>query len=613
MSQPFTDEDRAFVQALTQDEVARGEFEFNLRYLGEASTFREGDGSYRFVTADGGSFAAEIGSGFPPRVQAEELRQYFLRNGLRGGDTVALEFGIPRGMGVRILTPGKFIEQSTVEGVEAVDRMHTNLNTILYGPPGTGKTYKTAEIAVRICDGRVGHLRHEVMKRYEELQKEGRISFVTFHQSYSYEEFVEGLRPEPRDNGQVAYPVRPGVFRESCDAARRSRLVQPGLTGKPLGKRTIYKMSLGEAGTNEGNRLFQECIENGYVLLGCGENVDFTDSPTAEDIRKKLAEEWPDASRPESHARYVALFKNELQVGDIVIVSYGNRAFRAIGEVTGEYQYLERSGGFNQMRPVRWLVVFEAKRDCAEIYDRNFVQSTLYKLDNQGLNFDALDGFIKGQSSAVDQPFVLIVDEINRANISKVFGELITLLEPDKREGAENALKVKLPYSGDEFGVPSNLFVVGTMNTADRSIALLDTALRRRFEFEELMPEPSQLSGREVDGIQLDTMLAALNERVEYLYDRDHTIGHAYFMNVRTLDDLEVVFRRKVIPLLQEYFYEDWSRVRQALNDHGGLFVEMTNGVPKGLEAIGNGFDPKPRYSVRREPFSPQAYLNIYR
>jgi 5-methylcytosine-specific restriction protein B len=264
------------------------------------------------------------------------------------------------------------------------------------------------------------------------------------------------------------------------------------------------------------------------------------------------------------------------------------------------------------MRPVRWLAVFESNRGVDEIFDRKFMQSTLYKLDHGGLKLDVLERLIQSQTGAASQNFVLIIDEINRANISKVFGELITLLEPDKREGETNALTVKLPYSGDDFSVPANLYIVGTMNTADRSIALLDTALRRRFEFEELQPNYSELPALAVDGVNLRALLESLNERVEYLYDRDHTIGHAYFMHVKSLADLDIVFRRKVLPLLQEYFYEDWSKVRIALNDKAELFIESKKSVPKGLDSDPDGYDPRPRYKVRSEPFPLDAYLNIY-
>lgn len=490
------------------------------------------------------------------------------------------------------------------------------LNTILYGPPGTGKTFKTAEIAVKICDGEVGGTRHEIMKRYEELRKEERINFVTFHQSYGYEDFVEGLKPESID-GQITYPVRPGIFRKICEAAKRSALVKPGLTGKSIRERTIYKMSLGRAGTSEGNIAFRDCIKNGYVLLGWGDHVDFSECRTTDEIKKKLLLVHPVGENPDSQARYVEVFKNEMRVGDIVVVSQGNRAFRAIGEVIGGYEYLEESaaGSFHQMRPVRWLAVFESNRDVAELFDRNFMQSTLYKLDHAGLRLDVLERLIKEQQGTSSKNFVLIIDEINRANISKVFGELITLLEADKRENADNALTIKLPYSGDDFSVPPNLFIVGTMNTADRSIALLDTALRRRFDFEELMPDPKKLAKEEIDdGINLEDLLTALNRRIEVLYDRDHTIGHAFFIDVTSLEELEFVFRRKVIPLLQEYFYENWSNVRRVLNDLGdGDFVlrEQLNSLPAdGDDAYAD--EPRTIYRVNKQSFPVAAFKRIY-
>jgi len=271
-------------------------------------------------------------------------------------------------------------------------------------------------------------------------------------------------------------------------------------------------------------------------------------------------------------------------------------------------------GRYHQSREVRWIAVFEGNRPVDEIYNKKFMQSSLYKLQPEHLKMGALDGLIKAQSELGKQDFVLVIDEINRANISKVFGELITLLEADKREGEVNAVTLKLPYSGTEFSVPANLHVIGTMNTADRSIALLDTALRRRFEFEELAPDPTTLAGVVIESVDLEKLLTALNDRIETLFDRDHRIGHAFLIGITSLQGLDKVFRRKVLPLLQEYFYENWSNVRRALNDYGnGEFVLKRDLRP--LKTDGDeGISDESRivYSVNEAPFPVTAYQNIY-
>lgn len=314
-------------------------------------------------------------------------------------------------------------------------------NVILYGPPGTGKTYHCPHKAVGIIDGEDLRLTtQQLQQRFDELIDEGRISFVTFHQSYSYEDFVEGIRPvlnKDKEDGPARYECRDGVFKRIAIEALRSSLERIDAAG----------------------------AASASAAAGSGASYD------------------------------------------------------------------ERKG-----------VVLEylKQRDASG-----------YRL----------------QSPNKSPRYVLVIDEINRGNISKILGELVTLLEPDKRIGADRQLRAQLPYSGEVFGVPQNLFVLGTMNTADKSIALVDVALRRRFDFQELMPNLDCCQGLtpEMRGV-----LEKLNARIVRRKDRDHQIGHSYFMTVTTVEQFNKCFRDNIIPLLQEYFYNDWDGLRYVFAEEGG-------------------------------------------
>ena len=494
-------------------------------------------------------------------------------------------------------------------------------NLILYGPPGTGKTFVTASEAVRLCGEPVPEDRDVLMQTYRHLVAAGRVEFVTFHQSMSYEDFVEGRQPttgSENDDETVSAGFRldtiPGIFRRIAKRAETSRGRSTDGDMLVIEGRQVFKMSIGEATNPEDAHLFDEAIEGGYALLGY-EDIDWSDDYYAK--REAIIEACKTVGHTDIDARSGAvqmpfIFRNWVRKGDVVIVSKGNSLFRAIGEFTGDYEFHPRpEGGYAHRRAVRWHWTDREGVPVSEIYTRGFSRKPIYLLYDSEINIPALERYLNSQRTdgpAEPESFVLIIDEINRANISKVFGELITLLEPDKRLGQPNALKVRLPYSGDDFGIPSNLHIVGTMNTADRSIALLDTALRRRFDFREMMPEPSKLDkAAEASDLELREILATINERIEYLYDREHQIGHAYFIGCESKADVDAVMRNKVIPLLAEYFFEDWGKVAAVLGDaashdgqiEGGFLNRSVLKAPPGLE---DGDDlPRFRWEVRSE------------
>lgn len=491
-------------------------------------------------------------------------------------------------------------------------------NLILYGPPGTGKTFTTRGEAVRLC-GYPGLEGGELKRRYNTLVEAGQIAFVTFHQNYSYEDFVEGLRPPTGEEGedQPGFRLKPrrGIFREISALAEEARKSAGRAGGFDIGGRQVFKMSLGRAGVDD--PIFDAAIEGNYVVSGWGGNIDWSDARYDGDagisaIRATWSEVDPGTSGNSGNVSQLWRFRSSMREGDLVVISRGLSHFRAIGEITSSYRY-EPTGtrDYNHRRTVRWLLVPDEPLPVDTIYDKPFTMLSCYRLQDSHLKREALARLLPGVAvvahAAPDQ-FVLIIDEINRANVSKVFGELITLLEPDKRIGADNELKVKLPYSSEIFGVPPNLHVIGTMNTADRSIAPLDTALRRRFEFREIMPDLNHLL-EDVGGVPLRTVLRIINGRIEYLFDREHQIGHAYLMGCKDKAAIDAVFRGKVIPLLTEYFYDDWNKVALVLGDadgQGGFLDRIPLKAPPASATDGEVRE-RYRWTVRNR-FADDAY-----
>ena len=499
--------------------------------------------------------------------------------------------------------------------------MHKPLNTILYGPPGTGKTYNTADYAVAIIEGKsVDDIQQEshdaVHKRFLNYKEQKRIAFTTFHQSYGYEDFIEGIRPvlddESDETSDVRYELHDGIFKEFCKRAAEAKAVERDNYGIRPGA-SVWKVSL--EGTGQ-NKTRHDCLKNGYIRIGWDDyGPDITDETFKNSASGKTV---------------LKAFIDRMQIGDVVVSCWSANETDAIGVVTGDYEWHDEFSGYKRLRKVNWLwVAKDEKENIRKInHDCGMVLSTVYRLKIDLPDILSLVHKHRPKAATLandSSPRVFVIDEINRGNISKIFGELITLIEPNKRLGASEEAKAKLPYSGDEFGVPSNVFILGTMNTADRSIALLDTALRRRFEFVEMMPKPELLTDIHVGdtGIVLEKMLRAMNDRIEFLLDREHTIGHAYFMGDfkanPTLVGLAEIFRNKIIPLLQEYFFDDYSKIRLVLGDNGNKDSGIQFSTEKKADGVffGNAeaaVDPdRYVYRINEAAFgNAAAYIGIY-
>ncbi|HTO37484.1 MAG TPA: AAA family ATPase [Brumimicrobium sp.] len=491
------------------------------------------------------------------------------------------------------------------------------LNQILYGPPGTGKTYFTKNTALEIIGLEPDNMdRVSIQKEFDKGLKDGRIVFTTFHQSMSYEDFIEGIKPvidqkDDSDEGSneeiVKYEIVDGIFKEACENAKvlkefvNTDTPQFHIPEEVFKDKKFFKISLGNTLKDSGDIVYDFCKENNYISIGWGSDIDYTGVKSRKDIRTRLTSAGVEVGKMDFNISAIERFTLWMRKGDIVFASHGNRQLKAVGVITGEYEFKSSEDspltGYNHFRKVEWKIL-DAKIPVGKVYEKNFSQQSIYELYTKNVKPEFFTQSTPADTRINDN-FVIIIDEINRGNVSQIFGELITLIEEDKRSGKDEALEVTLPYSKEKFSVPPNLYIIGTMNTADRSVEALDTALRRRFSFQEMMPNPELLSEErdngktEIEGINLEQLLRTINERIEVLVDRDHTIGHSYFLNVQSEEDLKDVFKDKVIPLLQEYFFGDYSKMEMVI---GSYFFKKE--LPKVTFAVTNEnyYEERKRY-----------------
>ena len=411
------------------------------------------------------------------------------------------------------------------------------LNQILFGAPGTGKTYHTKKMAVEIINGKKEggkkREREEINKEYEELIEAGQIVFTTFHQSLSYEDFIEGIKPETID-GNVTYEVKDGIFKSICKNAFSKEITSDNFEA-------VYQKLLDEIDNSVDNKLVLETLV---------------------------------------HAKEFTIYKNSKN--NIRFHSNTEKAYEAVIKKEVLEHYL-KTGEALDWAPYTKSVA-------------NYIIEKYNYIQNEAIE---------------PKKHVLIIDEINRGNVSAILGELITLLEEDKRKGNKEHTEAVLPYSGNKFSVPNNVYIIGTMNTADRSVEALDTALRRRFSFVEMQPKPDILS--KVGEVDLRKLLKTINQRIELLIDKDHQIGHSYFIGIQNIVDLQRTFKDKIIPLLEEYFYGDFGKIGLVL---GGEFIKLADNqvaFPKNFTYENDFSEDKKIYHITSsKDWDDEAFRSIY-
>lgn len=434
-------------------------------------------------------------------------------------------------------------------------------NVVLYGAPGTGKTYDVPELAVRLCDPAfmvAEPSREEIVSRYNQLKTEKRIAFTTFHQSLDYEDWIEGLRPFVNENNQVTYEIESGIFKKLCEEAER-----PVVKDKQVGiadNAVVWKVSL--AGTGD-NPVRSDCMENNHIRIGWDDYGPVISDETDWSVYNGEGKQILDA------------YINKMKIGDIVMSCYSSQTIDAIGVVVGDYEFEDKFPNYKRVRRVNWLVK-NINENIVEMNDgKTMVESSVYRLNSITLNdvksiLEKYDTSSKMEEN--DKAYVMVIDELNRGNVSKVFGELITLLEADKRKGRINAESVVLPYSKKAFHIPNNVYLIATMNTADRSLGSLDYAIRRRFAFIAEKPFGLDVKGFDEDLFEKVSSLFVKNfddykesgwdptmklEPADTLSDEykpeDVWIGHSYFLMQDEEDNTSNRLLYEIIPLLEEY------------------------------------------------------------
>jgi 5-methylcytosine-specific restriction endonuclease McrBC GTP-binding regulatory subunit McrB len=447
-----------------------------------------------------------------------------------------------------------------------------SLNTILYGPPGTGKTYCTIDMALEILNQNLIHSREGRKKLFANFQKEQRIFFTTFHQNMAYEDFIEGIKPiaPEEEDDFLKYEIQDGLFMKACIEATYSILSKKLIQNNDEIKNYLDYNALFDL-------LYDEVVEKGNIQLSTKSQVEVIASTTSQgnfSIRH-IGKEKPYTV---SRERLAVLYE---KFPDLNLIS----------NITNEFR--NAIGGCNST--AYWSVLNKLQEIEKSKKETTKSDTSVNEILETNLSYEHKKTIVKKYWTLRDtnpivdeniEPFIFIIDEINRGNVSQIFGELITLIEDDKRVGKPEVLYIELPYSKQPFAVPPNLFILGTMNTADRSVEALDTALRRRFSFIPKLPEESKL-GTTIDGIALPKLLYTINSRLKILKDSDHTIGHAWLWNVTNLESLKIVFRDKILPLLQEYFYNDYEKLGLVLGDaffkphvqiNSNIFASFTGG-----------------------------------